>query len=40
MKKKDRKPSDMWSVGVLVYRMFYGKLPFAGKDAEEIIKNM
>lgn len=32
--------SDIWSLGVLVYELFFNKVPFPGSDIVEIVKNI
>jgi serine/threonine protein kinase len=31
---------DVWTTGVLVYKMLYGKVPFEGDDIESVSKNI
>lgn len=40
LKKTYNKEVDVWAVGVVMYLMLYGKFPFRGKDAEEIIQDI
>lgn len=30
--------TDIWAVGVIIYQMLFGKLPFPQKDMQSLIK--
>ena len=30
--------SDIWSMGIIFYKMLYGKEPYSGKDEEQMMK--
>ncbi len=32
--------SDVWSIGVIIYQMFYGEVPFGGESINEIYSNI
>ena len=32
--------SDIWSIGVIIYQMFYGEVPFGGENVAEIYSNI
>jgi len=32
--------SDVWSVGVIIYQMFYGEVPFGGDNLNEVYSNI
>ena len=32
--------SDVWSVGVIIYQMFYGEVPFGGNNLNEVYSNI
>ena len=32
--------SDVWSMGIILYKMLYGKEPYNGKDEEQMVKNI
>ena len=32
--------SDIWSIGVIIYQMFYGEVPFGGENIREIYTNI
>ena len=32
--------SDIWSVGVIIYQMFYGEVPFGGDNLNEVYSNI
>ena len=31
---------DLWSIGIIIYRLFFGKSPFHGESEEALIKNI
>ena len=32
--------SDVWSIGVIIYQMFYGEMPFGGDNINEVYSNI
>lgn len=38
--KYDPEKSDVWSLGIILYKMLYGKQPYDGKSFEEMIKKI
>ena len=38
--KKFDVTSDVWSIGVIIYQMFYGEVPFGGDNTEEVYSNI
>ena len=38
--KKYNEKCDVWSCGVILYILLYGKFPFEGKDQNEVINNI
>ena len=32
--------ADLWSLGVMIYLLYFGVFPYKGKNAEEILKNI
>ena len=32
--------SDVWSIGVIIYQMFYGEVPFGGENMDELYSNI
>ena len=37
---KEKITSDIWSVGVIIYQMFYGEVPFNGDNLKELYSNI
>ena len=40
LKKNYNKKCDIWSAGIILYVMLIGKLPFHGKNTEELLNNI
>ena len=38
--QKEKITSDIWSVGVIIYQMFYGEVPFNGDNLKELYSNI
>jgi serine/threonine protein kinase len=32
--------SDLWSIGVLLYLILFGEMPFTGKNVSTLVKNI
>lgn len=39
-KKNTDQKSDMWSVGVILYTLFSGKVPFSGSSEDEYLRSV
>ena len=39
-KEKYTEESDLWSIGILIYLLYFKEYPFKGNSKEEILKNI
>ena len=40
MDNNEKVTSDVWSIGVIIYQMFYGEVPFGGDNLNEVYSNI
>ena len=40
IENNEKVTSDVWSVGVIIYQMFYGEVPFGGDNVNEVYSNI
>jgi len=40
MKEKDIEKCDLWSIGILIYLLYFKEFPFTGNDENELLDNI